>query len=171
MGVLVFFLENGYKPLDHPVVMTSSPVNPTTFAALGKSVVPLPDIGGYPAPHRFPIHLKDNRIAHQATTERVNVARREVQLAHHLKHLLNGFVIPDEYQGTVFKPPFQPHGTGQDDARIVNRTKKIPMPTFVLAQRIEAGRTQIPAQFAEGRISRKSQGRPHDGGRAGTNNF
>jgi hypothetical protein len=103
MGLL-FLLKNGCKPFAHSVVMTSSPVNPTTFPAYMKSVVALPDIGRYPTRHRFPIHLKDNFVAPEAAAERVYVAHPDIQFSHHLHHLLKWVVIPDEYQGTIFKP-------------------------------------------------------------------
>jgi hypothetical protein len=64
----------------------------------------MPDIGRYPTRHCVPIHLKDNLVAREAAAERVYVAHPEIQLPNHLHHLLKWVVIPDEYQGTIFKP-------------------------------------------------------------------
>jgi hypothetical protein len=108
MGFLVFRLENSCKPFAHSVVMTTRPVNPTTFAACMESVVALPDIGRYPALDGFPIHLTDNLIAREAATERIHVAQLEIQTPHHLYHLLKWIIILNKDQWTVFKPQLQP---------------------------------------------------------------
>jgi hypothetical protein len=147
MGFLVFLLENGCQPFAHSVVMASSPIDPTASAACMKRVVLLPDVGRHPSRHRLPIHLMDNIVARKTAAERMHLAPREIQRSHHLLHLLQRIVGPDKYQGTALKSTHQQRGAGQNNTLTVNRVKKVSIPALMLAQRIEAGRTEISAQF------------------------
>jgi hypothetical protein len=81
---------------------------------------------------------------------------------HDLNHLPPGIVVAEEYQAAPLKSPPDRFGPRQDDAIIVKAIVEARMRALVLAQRVESGCPQVPAQFSKGGIRGETHHSPHE---------